>query len=53
MNIFNAIPIVTQEHSQHHIKAVTGLKKNWEKNISIHLVLACEKPIYYNLQTKK
>lgn len=43
MNILNAIPIITQKHSQHHIR----------KNISIHHVLACEKPIYYNLQTKK
>lgn len=52
MNILNAIPIITQKHSQHHIRAVTGLK-GIEKNISIHHVLACEKPIYYNLQTKK
>lgn len=28
MNILNAIPIITQKHSQHHIRAVTGLKEN-------------------------
>lgn len=28
MNILNAIPIITQKDSQHHIRAVTGLKEN-------------------------
>lgn len=28
MNILNAIPIITQKHSRHHIRAVTGLKEN-------------------------